>query len=279
MIRWLKPPKSIDAAKYIECYWYLEKTSDSTGNERPKLNPDPSANLILSLPKQYYHYETSEGIRSGHGCHWLYPYCNTYELDHTDPVVCIGIKFKVGALYSLKKTNFSQALLNTVQALSFAEIVTASLICEKDILASARAAPEECAELLDELLQPLLDSGAEDKHSEMTRKIMPLLANNAINAIGNILHCSQRTVERSFLKVTGLTLKQYQSITKLESILECLYQRKPSDIDWVDIAYQFGFSDQLHLIRYLKQYIDLTPKNYVSQRGFTIDVYGGVKSK
>jgi AraC-like DNA-binding protein len=47
----------------------------------------------------------------------------------------------------------------------------------------------------------------------------------------------------------------------------------------VDIAYQFGFSDQSHLIRYLKQYIDLTPKSYALQRGFTIDVYGGVESK
>jgi len=58
-----------------------------------------------------------------------------------------------------------------------------------------------------------------------------------------------------------------------------LYQREQSEINWGDIAYRFGFSDQPHLIHYLKEQIDLTPKNYAQQRGFTIDVYGGVDSK
>ena len=45
------------------------------------------------------------------------------------------------------------------------------------------------------------------------------------------------------------------------------------------MAYQFGFSDQPHLIRYLKKQIGLAPKAYANERGFTIDVYGGVESK
>ena len=65
-------------------------------------------------------------------------------------------------------------------------------------------------------------------------------------------------------------------MNRLEAILEFLYQREQSDIDWVDIAYQFGFSDQPHLIRYLKKQLGLTPQDYALQRGFTIDVYGGI---
>jgi len=128
-------------------------------------------------------------------------------------------------------------------------------------------------------LLSILDNCIEDKHSELTRQALPLLTDKPINELGEALSCSQRTVERSFLKVTGLTLKQCQSMNKLDAILEYLYQRSASEIDWVDIAYQFGFSDQPHLIRYLKQQIDLTPKNYAQQRGFAIDVYGGVDSK
>lgn len=65
-------------------------------------------------------------------------------------------------------------------------------------------------------------------------------------------------------------------MNKLEVILEFLHQREQSEINWVDIAFQFGFSDQPHLIRYLKGYIVLIPKDYALQRGFTIDVYGDV---
>lgn len=64
---------------------------------------------------------------------------------------------------------------------------------------------------------------------------------------------------------------------KLESLLEYLYHRDSQDIDWVDLAYQFGFSEQPHLIRYLKSQIGATPNNYVKQRDLTIDVYGGVR--
>ena len=66
---------------------------------------------------------------------------------------------------------------------------------------------------------------------------------------------------------------------KLERLLEYLYQRDKQDIDWVELAYQFGFSDQPHLIRYLKSQIGATPNNYVTQRDLTIDVYGGVEWK
>lgn len=65
-------------------------------------------------------------------------------------------------------------------------------------------------------------------------------------------------------------------MNKLEAILEYLYQRETIDIDWAEVAIQFGFSDQPHLIRQLKKQIGVTPQNYAKNRGLTIDVYGGV---
>jgi len=61
-------------------------------------------------------------------------------------------------------------------------------------------------------------------------------------------------------------------------MLEYLYQRDLQEIDWVELAYQFGFSDQPHLIRYLKSTIGATPNVYAKQRDLTIDIYGGVVS-
>ncbi len=95
--------------------------------------------------------------------------------------------------------------------------------------------------------------------------------------IGSALHCSQRTIERSFMKVTGFTLKQCHSMNRLEAILEYLYQLDSLKINWVDIATNFNFSDQPHLIRYLKSLIGLTPGEYSRKRDFTIDVYGDFK--
>jgi AraC-like DNA-binding protein len=279
MIRWLTPPKRSAIAKYIDCYWYLDKTNESGGVAKPKLNPDPSAHLILSLPEQSYGYKVDNVSSQGVGSHWLYPYRNTLELEHSNAFSCIGIKFKVGALYSLHQLDFNHAQLDTVHAISCDDIQEVVTFNEAELLTKANVSSDACCAMLDELLLPWLTQCLEDKHSELTRRVLPLLAEKPINELGEMLNCSQRTVERSFLKVTGLTLKQYQSMKKLEAILEFLYQRPLSEIDWVDIAYQFGFSDQPHLIRYLKQQINLTPQNYAQQRGFAIDVYGGVESR
>jgi len=281
MIRWLKPPKLSAVAKYIECYWYLEKETE--GVERPKLNPDPCAHLLIMPVGQIYHYQMESEVDSvvyqGNGSHWLCPYSKTIELEHAKLFSCIGIKFKVGALYSLPQFNVGQTLLDSVQPVDFADIKGTNDINETGLLAKASTLADDCCAMLDELLLPMLNNCVEDKHSELTRKVLPLLANKPINELGALLLCSQRTLERSFLRVTGFTLKQCQSMNKLEAILAYLYQRPASEIDWVDIAYQFGFSDQPHLIRYLKKQIALTPKNYAQQRGFAIDVYGGVESK
>lgn len=278
MIRWLSPPKLPELRKYIETYWYLAKSSNVEGFERPKLNPDPSAHLILSLTNQAYHYGFEGKSFKGAGTHWIYPHTHTFELDHAQLFSCLGIKFKVGALYSLNELNFSQVLLNTVADQNLNTLVDKNVVSESTLLDIANCKPDLCIESLDAIFAPLIAKCHEDKHSKITRQIMPLLAEGPINQLGQKLSCSQRTVERSFLKVTGLSLKQCQSINKLESILEYLYQRKQVDIDWADIAYQFGFSDQPHLIRYLKQHIQLTPESYAEQRGFTIDVYGGIAS-
>jgi AraC-like DNA-binding protein len=300
MIHWLKPPKSRELAKYIDCYWFLEKLPNSEGNNYPKLNPDPATHLIVTLPEQSFQYKSDKRVTQVEGSHWLNPYEKTYTLDHSKAVTCIGIKFHVGAPYSLPKLNVSQGksmqtLINSIDSINFNDIFSNDInlkesnlsncnfgnnnqINEHVLLELARNEPDDCCTLLDNLSLSWLSTCHEDNHSETTRRILPLLSNTAINQLGNILHCSQRTLERSFLTVTGLTLKQCQSMNRLEAILEFLYQRQQSDIDWVDIAYQFGFSDQPHLIRYLKKQLGLTPQDYAQQRGFTIDLYGSVNS-
>ena len=40
MIHWLKQPKNPKNAKYIECYWFLEKAFNADSNPYPKLNPE-----------------------------------------------------------------------------------------------------------------------------------------------------------------------------------------------------------------------------------------------
>uniref|UniRef100_UPI0031454482 helix-turn-helix domain-containing protein n=1 Tax=Vibrio sp. S11_S32 TaxID=2720225 RepID=UPI0031454482 len=203
--------------------------------------------------------------------------------------------FRVGALYSLSLIH--NCHLDSVQAttieslLRFSSSANAELNKQdrtqndahpltnttQSLIDLARLDPDKITKQLDVLFLVWLQSTKEDQHSQLTRKTLSFLQDTSISQLGLKLNCSQRTVERSFNRVTGLTLKQCQAMMRLEAMLEYLYQRDIADIDWADIAARFGFSDQPHLIRTLKKQIGLTPQHYAKQRGLTIDVYGGVQ--
>ncbi|PMN72175.1 helix-turn-helix domain-containing protein [Enterovibrio norvegicus] len=277
MINWLHAPLSPEITRYVECYWFIEKQPGVEGHAFPKLNPDPSAHLVLSPPTQRYRYETEQRVFEGEGSHWLFPHLHTFELDHRDPFVHIGIKFHAGALYSLTLLEYVHPTLDVITPVTLSSVMEHVSDAEDMLITLARNSPTQTCEQLDALLLPWLKKSREDQHSEVTRKALQLLDTMSVSALGDALYCSQRTLERSFSRVTGLTLKQCQSMNKLEAMLAYLYQREATEIDWSDVALKFGFSDQPHLIRHLKKQIGLTPNTYAKERSLTIDVYGGVK--
>lgn len=273
MRNWKRPPNNSDVGRYVDCYWFLEREQDSSGPNYPKLNPDPAAHLILAATDQAYQYDQGTLSEKGKGSHWIFPHCKTLVMDHSQSFLVLGIKFHIGALYSLKMSP-AQPILDQIIDVDLNTLLKSKTFEQADLLTKAEQDPEMCGDILDKLLLPWLLGCHQDKHSSLVNSALPLLSDTPVSSIGEALHCSQRTIERSFLRVTGLTLKQCQSMNRLESMLAYLYQPEDKNIDWVDIAYKFGFSDQAHLIRYLKSNIGVTPGDYVRQRDLAIDVYG-----
>ncbi len=273
MRNWKHSPKNSYVAKYVECYWFLERKHGDHGHKYPKLNPDPAGHLILTEAEQCYQYEHGMFSVQGNGSHWIFPHCQTFQMDHSQPFLILGIKFHIGALYSLNITP-KQPVMDQIIGVDAKTLLKSEGFSETELLVKARRQPEICCDIIDELLMPWLQASHQDRHSRLSQSALPLLSDTPISKMGVLLHCSQRTIERSFLRVTGLTLKQCQSMNRLETLLEYLHRREAREVDWADIAYQFGFSDQPHLIRYLKNSIGATPGEYVKQRDLTIDIYG-----
>lgn len=273
MKTWKLPPLKAIAAKYIECYWYLEKTANDNHHNHPKLNPYPAAHLIICRDEQRYQYRCDNTHKTGHGCHWIQAHSDTWIIDHSQSFALLGLKFKVGAPYAL---GFSphQTALNSVVDIHHNDPLTLEPSTIIEALDLADQDPEQTRIFLDELLQPSLLAHSEDQHSILAQSALALIAQTPIAEMGYRLQCSQRTVERSFLRVTGLTLKQYQSMMRLDEILSYLYSLETKHLNWADIANRFEFSDQSHLIRYLKRAIDQTPTEYAKTRDLTIDIYG-----
>ena len=264
-------------SKYIDCYWMIEKDDQDELHTHPRLNPDPTAHLIIASPNQTFYYQVDDDEVSGYGTHMILPHSRTIVLDHSKPFTIVGIKFHVGALYSL---GFKPDLPLTDLITSDSDCLPVGIefIDTTALLNEASSNIEATCRILDAYLESWVCHSQEDKHSELVRSAISVLENNPISQIGRELHCSQRTVERTFSRVTGLTLKQYKSMLTLEDLLTFLYQNQDIDLNWSEIAAEFGFSDQPHFIRYLKSVIGATPGQYIKQRDLTIDIYGDFQS-
>lgn len=273
MKNWKLLPKIESVSKYVECYWFLEKESHDHSNIYPKLNPDPSSHLIIANANRTYQYTHGLISQKVKGNHWIFPHLKTFTMDHSDPFQIIGIKFRVGALYSLNLPNLSSSL-DKIESLDINQLTGLEAFNSDQLLTNATEQKAQVCNILDEILFPWFLKNHEDKHSDLVRQILLLLGDAAITEMGEKLYRSQRTIERSFMRVTGLTMKQVHSMTRLEEMLNYLYQLNEGDINWADVASKYNFSDQPHLIRHLKNSIGRTPADYAQQRDLTIDIYG-----
>lgn len=273
MRSWKISPKNSSIAKYVDCYWLLEKSQGDVSPEYPKLNPDPAGHLIFARPQQHYHYKYESMSVVGQGSHIILPHCQTISMDHSKPFLIMGVKFHVGALYSLNLPT-PQPLLDDVINVNEKKLFQLEPLKVDQLLTQDINHAELCRDAFDDMLIHYLSDSYEDKHSKLIRKVLTIFSGTPIANMGAELGCSQRTIERSFLRVTGLRLKQYQSMERLEAMLDHLHKLDEKHISWVDVALQFGFSDQSHLVRYLKRSIGNTPGEYAKQRDLVIDAYG-----
>lgn len=273
---WKVQPRNKNLQKYIKYYWLINRGRGVKAYSYPKLHPDPHPYLIIADNNQPYKYRGRKETYSGFGSHWVFPHSEPFFMDHSNGVTNLGIKFKTGAMHSIPKYNNSWKA-NTVQSFCLNNLLGQSINHITDIIKEAKIYPYVYRNLLDNLLSKWLINFVEDRHSELVREVLNCIEHTSISDMSEKLHKSQRTIERSFLKVTGLTMKEYQSIQKLERMLVYIYQLKNQEPNWANIASEFEFNDQSHLIRYMKSLIDVTPGQYLRNRNLTIDVYGDFK--
>lgn len=273
MKSWKRPPSNQQLANYIDSYWYLEKNELEDSFSYPRLIPNPLTHLILTPSDQSSDYTIGESRITVTGSHLITP-CNQFiEMDHHASVIILGIVFRTGAAYSCFPETSEQKqnciLKSTDKMLSCLDFRLSQQLVEQ-----SSGCQEKIAEKLDRLLMPLLSQAREDRYSKLIRKALHYLKTVPLAELEDRMNCSRRTLERSFVRVTGFTMKQYEAMTRLDSLIRYLYKNRSQTPDWADLALHFGFSDQPHLIRELKKTIGTTPARYAINRNLTIDTYG-----
>ncbi|MCW8328392.1 helix-turn-helix domain-containing protein [Photobacterium sp. SDRW27] len=280
MKTWKHAPVDPFVAQFIDCYWLLEINYGDSERPEPVLIPNPNCHLVITPPDSEHHYQYSDNgdnkIISVCGTHLIMPSTRALTLLDDKQVLRLGVKFQPGAPYRLFGLDGKLTLNQTFTNLP--SIHPLLLISELESMLLIRADSELVIKELDKCIAKIARQTMKDRHSVLVNKALNELEQKPSMALEKTLDCSRRTLERSFVKVTGLTLKQYEMLTRLDKLLLYIYQQPNDQLEWADIASQFGFSDQPHLIRQLKKSIGATPGSYLSARNLIIDIYGDFES-
>ncbi|MGF1728833.1 helix-turn-helix domain-containing protein [Photobacterium kasasachensis] len=280
MNTWKKAPLDPTVAQFVECYWLLEVNYGEMERPSPVLIPNPSCHLVITPPDAIHHYQYADKDRSKlvqlTGSHIIMPSTRALTLLDDKQVLRLGVKFLPGAQYQLFGLDGKATINQTFNDLPAIH----SLLQPKDLeaLFPFKTDQYRIIEALDNRIAAIIGQTTEDRHSLLVNQALQILAQQAAHGIEHKLACSRRTLERSFTKVTGLTLKQYELMVRLDKLLLFIYQQPEGQLDWASIAAQFGFSDQPHLIRMLKKSIGETPGSYLNTRNLIIDIYGDFES-
>ncbi|WP_395373240.1 helix-turn-helix domain-containing protein [Marinicella sp. W31] len=75
---------------------------------------------------------------------------------------------------------------------------------------------------------------------------------------------TQKHLIEQFKKYVGLTPKQLQRIIRFNSILQRIHQKEK--IQWSDVAYECGFSDQSHFIKEFRHFSGFNPAEFMDKQ-------------
>ncbi|MFA5140679.1 MAG: helix-turn-helix domain-containing protein [Elusimicrobiota bacterium] len=126
----------------------------------------------------------------------------------------------------------------------------------------AAASPLQIKEAIEAaLLERLKDSGGYPKQLlGAVGMAMSSVGRASVEQLAEDTSCSRQYLKRLFTEWVGHTPKVFSRVVRFQAVCDSL---KPGmDPDWTDLAFDFGYADQSHLIRDFVEFAGLSPSRF-----------------
>lgn len=191
-----------------------------------------------------------------------------FDVASPENMHCVGVRFKIDGIKRLFDICPAELADNDFNLDDVIARRTAYNLYEK--LAECRT-PAERFELLSGLLIKNLILTKSDSIAESIVKEIVSRPGLSINTMQKETGYSRQYLHRVFKSFTGISIKKFQQINRVTSILESLNKKRDN---LAGLAYTNGYFDQSHFIRDFKQLTGYSPASYLSSvRSFEPDPY------
>lgn len=84
---------------------------------------------------------------------------------------------------------------------------------------------------------------------------------DSISQLANESHLSLRQLERSFTRYIGVSPKTFYRVHRFLHLLQA--KNDSPEQKWGSLAHEFGYYDQMHLVKEFKKFLKITPSSFV----------------
>ena len=246
--REIKP--STPLRSFVECFWTLDGSVDSSAPER--ILPDGCVELILNFGDRFVQHVDGERRRQPRNF-IVGQMTGPVLISPTGTVQLLGIRFQPGG---------TRPFLD-LPASEIADQVVELGVLSRQFERSLAQACEPLAELVqkvaavDAFLVSRVERGKFDSHLlALAASVIDRRGLVSVDQLASHAGVSARQLERRFLREVGIGPKLLARIVRFQQVFRAVDQSNPA---WADVAIECGYFDQAHLIRDFNQFAQLTP--------------------
>lgn len=255
-MRYQKFPPADELQSFVECYFIWEgEAKEPLDVQSP---PNSFTAMVFNYGDPYEAYQNSTARTPVPKAFVCGLFTSNYHLVLKGKIGMAGIVFRPSALHNFFGIRMSQ-LVNSRMPLEFLLQGKAQWLSTR---IKAALSDEERLKTLEEFVLSHL-SDAKTRLSiidESLELIDHHKGSISVEAIANQLKISRRYLEKKFLEKVGVSPKFYARIKRFGLLSNKVAHSE--NVDWQDIVFESGLTDQSHLVKEFMEFNQMNPTDY-----------------
>ncbi|MGD9808105.1 MAG: helix-turn-helix domain-containing protein [Deferribacterales bacterium] len=248
---------------FIQCYWFIKTDERLREPMINKIISDGGSGFVLNFGTPFIIYSGEETCLVKGKTVFTGVTDQTVLLKLKHRVDAVGIRFFPG-VSSLILDDFLKENINSIGAVDDSVIQGLSTVYDEILNAVGF---DEKTKLLDSFLMNVFREHLTAEKAWILRVIDHINdcgGNESVEDIASKFALSRRQFSRKFKQEAGLTPKQYLRIARIAKARSLM--RDKDEVSLTTVGYECEYYDQAHFIKEFKDVVNLTPKEYHSDK-------------